>query len=176
MKSRFLIFCCFLAQISYAQTWVPSTSSVTFKIKMMGVGVDGSLKGMRANLKFANNEPVSLSATVDSKTINTSNSLRDKHLSEKEEFFQPAIYPNVAMSSVSIEKISEGKYTGVFKLTIKSISKNIKIPITFTEENNKAQLKSSFTINRNDWKFGGNTPGMSDNVTISIVLNLTKGS
>ncbi|MCP9770190.1 YceI family protein [Lacihabitans sp. LS3-19] len=174
MKYKFLILCCFAVQISLAQTWLPSTSSVTFKTKMLGVSVDGSLKGMRTSLKFANNEPISLSATVDSKSVNTSNSLRDKHLSEKEEFFQPDIYPNIAMSSISIEKVSEGKYTGVFKLTIKSVTKNVKIPFTFTEENNKAQLKSSFSIDRNDWGFGGNTPGMSDNVKISILLNLTK--
>ena len=175
MKSKLLLFCYLIVQSTVAQTWLPSTSSVTFKTKMLGVGVDGTLKGMRTNLKFANGEPVSLSATVDSKTVNTSNSLRDKHLSEKEEFFQPTIYPNISMNSVSIEKISEGKYSGVFKLTIKSVTKNVKIPFTFTEENNKAQLKSSFSINRNDWGFGGSTPGMSDNVKISILLNLTKG-
>lgn len=158
----------------YAQTWSPTTSNVSFKIKMLGVNVDGSLKGMKTNMKFSNNEPVSLSATIDSKTINTSNSLRDKHLTEKDEFFQPELFPIISMSSVSIQKTDGINYVGVFKITIKNVSKNVKLPFTFKDDNGKGILKSNFDINRQDWKFGGNTPGMSDNVKVSILLNLVK--
>jgi polyisoprenoid-binding protein YceI len=129
---------------------------------------------MRTNMKFSNNEPISLSATIDTKTINTSNSLRDKHLVEKEEFFQPELFPTIVMSSVSIQKNDMNNYVGIFKITIKNISKNVKIPFTFKDENGKGVLKSNFEINRQDWKFGGNTPGMSDNVKVSILLNLVK--
>jgi polyisoprenoid-binding protein YceI len=174
MKNYFLALLLFVSNSILAQNWTPTTSAVTFKIKMLGVNVDGTLKGMKTNLKFNNNEPVSLSATIDSKTINTSNSLRDKHLKEKEEFFQPDIFPTIGMSSVSILKNGENNYLGVFKITIKNTSKNVKIPFTFKEENGKGVLKSNFEINRQEWNFGGSTPGMSDNVKVSIVLNLTK--
>lgn len=157
-----------------AQNWVPSSGNVSFKIKMLGLNVDGTLKGMKANVKFVNNEPTALSASIDSKTVNTANNLRDKHLKEKDEFFQPDLFPNISMSSTSIQKVSDGKYIGTFKLTIKNISKNIKIPFTFIEENNKSSLKSDFTINRKDWDFGGDTAGMSDTVKIGITLNMLK--
>jgi polyisoprenoid-binding protein YceI len=157
-----------------AQNWTPTTSSIIFKIKMLGINVDGTFKGMKTNLKFSNDEPVSLSATIDSKTINTSNSLRDKHLKEKEEFFQAEIFPTIGMSSVSIQKNGENSYLGVFKVTIKNTSKNIKVPFTFKEESGKGILKSNFEINRQEWNLGGRTPGMSENVKVSIVLNLTK--
>ena len=78
------------------------------------------------------------------------------------------------MSSVSIQKTADGKYTGVFKVTIKNVSKNLKIPFTFNEDNGKGLLKADFTLNRQDFKFGGDTPGMSDNVKVSILLNLAK--
>lgn len=174
MKKYSLYVLLFISHLSLAQNWQPTTSSVTFKIKMLGVNVDGTLKGMKTNLKFANNEPVALSATIDSKTINTSNSLRDKHLKEKEEFFQPELFPVISMSSVSIQKTADNKYTGVFKITIKNTSKNLKIPFAFNEEAGKSVLKADFTLNRQDFKFGGDTPGMSDNVKVSILLNLTK--
>lgn len=174
MKNYFFTLLFFISNTILAQNWSPTTSSVNFKIKMLGVNVDGTLKGMKTNLKFSNNEPLSLTATIDTKTINTSNSLRDKHLKEKEEFFQPDIFPAIGMSSVSVQKNGENSYFGVFKITIKNTSKNVKVPFTFKEENGKGVLKSNFEINRQDWNFGGNTPGMSDNVKISIVLNLTK--
>jgi polyisoprenoid-binding protein YceI len=172
---KILVFGLILAaNLAFAQTWTPTTSQVTFKIKMLGVNVDGTLKGMKTNLKFNGNEPVALSATLDASTINTSNSLRDKHLKEKDEFLQPNLFPTLAMSSVSIQKNGENNYVGIFKITIKDQSKNVKVPFTFKEENGKGSLKSSFEINRQDWKFGGSTPGMSDNVKVSIVLNLAK--
>lgn len=174
MKKYLFYTLFFFANSALGQNWQPTTSSVSFKIKMLGINVDGTLKGMKTSLKFVNNEPMALSATIDSKSINTSNNLRDKHLKEKEEFFQPELFPVISMSSVSIQKNADGKYTGVFKVTIKSISKNLKIPFTFNEEAGKGVLKADFTLNRQDFKFGGHTPGMSDNVKVSILLNLAK--
>lgn len=158
----------------YAQNYEPTTSQVAFKAKMLGITVEGNFKGVKTNLIFQNNEPVQLSATVDANTVNTANSLRDKHLKEKEDFFQPNIYPRLSMGSVSIQKVAENKYIGVFKLTIKTVTKQIKIPFNFTAENTKAILKTNFEINRDDWNIGGNTMGMSKNVKIEIILNLIK--
>lgn len=174
MKNYLFYTLFFFVNSALAQNWQPTTSSVSFKIKMLGVNVDGTLKGMKTSLKFANNEPVALSATIDSKSINTSNSLRDKHLKEKEEFFQPELFPVISMSSVSIQKTADSKFTGVFKVTIKNVSKNLKIPFTFSDDAGKGMLKANFTINRQDFKFGGDTPGMSDNVKVYILLNLAK--
>lgn len=174
MKKILIIVLLLVFTDTFSQNWIPSTGTVGFKIKMLGLNVDGTLKGMKASVKFSNNEPSSLVATIDSKTVNTTNNLRDKHLTEKEEFFQPEIFPTISMVSQSIQKISENSYTGTFKLTIKNISKNIKIPFSFSENNGKGLLKSEFTINRQDWKFGGNTTGMSNSVKINILLNLIK--
>jgi polyisoprenoid-binding protein YceI len=174
MKKYLIGILWIMVNFANAQNWTPSSSNVSFKIKMLGLNVEGTLKGMKANVKFVNNEPTALSASIDSKTVNTANNLRDKHLKEKEEFFQPDLFPIISMNSTSIQKVSDGKYTGTFKLTIKNITKNIKIPFTFIEENNKASLKSDFTINRKDWNFGGDTAGMSDNVKIAITLNMIK--
>lgn len=174
MKKYIFYITLFTSHLAIAQNWTPTTSSVSFKVKMLGINVDGTLKGMKTNLKFANNEPVALSATIDSKSISTSNSLRDKHLKEKEEFFQPELFPVISMSSVSIQKTAENKYAGVFKITIKNVAKNLKIPFTFSEIGDKGVLKADFTIDRQDFKFGGDTPGMSDNVKVSILLNLAK--
>jgi len=174
MKKYFWILLLFAANSIFAQGWASTTGKVGFKIKMFGVNVDGTFKGLKTNFKFEGNEPQSLSATIDTKTVNTENSLRDKHLTEKEDFFQPELFPTISMTSVSIQKGSGSEYVGVFKITIKGISKNLKIPFTFTNDENKGVLKTNFTLNRENWNFGGSTPGMSDNVNVSILVNLEK--
>ena len=37
-----------------------------------------------------------------------------------------------------------------------------------------SNLGTNFTLNRKNWNFGGSTPGMSDNVNVSILVNLEK--
>ena len=54
---------------------------------------------------------------------------------------------------------------------MKAATKQIKLPFVFYQEGNKATFQGSTVINRRDWKVGGGTWGMSDDVTFSIVLN-----
>ena len=158
----------------YAQAWVATSSNVSFSIKMLGSNVKGNFKGLKPNFQFQNDEPLSLSATVIASTLDTDNSLRNKHLKEKEDFFQIDKFPFVSMASTQITKIGANQYQGTFKITIKAITKSVKIPISFTKTDDKGILMSEFTINRNDWNFGGSTMGMGDNVKVKILINLDK--
>lgn len=167
-----LILVCISISIN-AQDWKPSTGSVKFSLKMLGVSVVGNLGGIAANLSFNNNEPNYVYATVKTATVDTDNSLRDSHLKEKPEFFEPAKYPTIAMRSKSITK-NGNAYTGVFDVTIKNITKSVNVPFTFTSSGNDGVFKGAFTIDRTDWKFGGNTLGMGDDVKVEILLNVKK--
>ncbi len=162
------------SQYVYAQTWVATSSTVSFSIKMLGSNIKGTIKGLKPNVQFQNDEPLNLLASVMTNTLDTDNSLRDRHLKEKEDFFQVDTYPLISMASTQITKINASQYVGTFKITIKAITKVVKIPISFTKTDNKGILMSEFTINRNDWNFGGSTMGMSDNVKVKILLNLDK--
>lgn len=171
-KKTLLIIVCFAFSHSFAQKWTPTTGTVKFYIKMLGVGVDGSFKGIKANIDFNPENPTasSIFASVDATTIFTDNSLRDTHMKEKPEFFEVAKYPTVSLKSTTIVK-NGTSYTGTFNFTIKNITKSIKIPFTFTQTDSKGTFATTFEINRKDWNFGGNTMGMSDKVKISLSLN-----
>jgi polyisoprenoid-binding protein YceI len=164
----------FLTQKLVAQSWTASSGSVSFGIKMLGNTVNGNFSGLKPTIQFQNDEPVSLSATVQTNTIDTDNSLRDKHLKEKEDFFQVEKYPILTMTSTQISKINETQYLGTFKITIKTVTKLVKVPISLNKTNDQGVMKSEFIINRKDWNFGGSTMGMSDNVKVKISLNLAK--
>jgi len=171
-KILILVLCVGMSGTTVSQVWQPVSSTIGFSVKMLGVTVNGSFKGLVATLKFNPDAPNtgSIAASVDAATIETENTLRNRHLREKEDFFEVAKYPKITLKSTKIEKGTNG-YIGYFDMTIKAITKNVKVPFTFLETNNKATFNGTFKINRNDWAIGGNTFGMSDDVTIRLTVN-----
>ena len=159
----------------YSQVWHPVSSNVTFKIKMLGAEVIGKLSGFQGTIHFDPEHLAqsSIYGSVETNTIDTGNSLRNRHLKEKEGFFEVAKYPTITMKSLKIEANGES-FVGTFALTMKGITKNIRLPFSFINEGENAIFKGSTTINRRDWQVGGGTIGMSDNVEVSIVLNVKK--
>jgi polyisoprenoid-binding protein YceI len=106
-------------------------------------------------------------------TLNTDNGLRNSHLKDKPEYFDVAKYPTIKMKTTKI--IKEGSnFIGYFDLTMKDKTKNIKIPILFAQEGETATLQGSTIINRRDWEVGGQSLGMSNDVTFTIVVNVVK--
>ncbi len=157
---------------SFAQQWRPVTAGVSFKIKMLGSTVDGKFKGFTGAIKFDAKDlsNASFVASVDVNTLDTDNNLRNRHLKEKEDFFNVAKYPTIKMKSTKIEKVGES-YIGYFDLTMKETTKNIKVPFTFKQEGNNATFSGMTTINRRDWAVGGGTLGLSSDVTFTILVN-----
>lgn len=157
---------------SFAQQWRPVTAGITFKIKMLGATVDGKFKGFMGVIKFDAKDltNASLVASVDANTLDTENNLRNRHLKEKEDFFNVAKYPIIKMKSTKIEREGDA-YVGYFDLTMKETTKNIKVPFTFKQDGNNATFLGSTTINRRDWAVGGGTLGLSSDVTFTILVN-----
>ena len=174
-KVLIFIFFVNITNYTFAQNWKPVTAGVNFKMKMLITSVSGDFKGFVGSLKFDPNDLAnsSLVGSVDATTVDTYNNLRNRHIREKEEFFNVAKYPKLKMKTTKIEK--EGSnYIGYFDLTIKETTKNVKMPFIFKQEGNKATFQGSTVINRHDWAVGGGTFGMGDNVTFTITVNAIK--
>jgi polyisoprenoid-binding protein YceI len=155
-----------------AQThWKVSTSSVTFKIKNLGFTVDGSFGGLIADIQF--DAANSLNGSIEASTLSTGIDLRDKDL-KQEKYFNASVYPQINLKSTSFSEENDGTFIGSFKLTMKGISKNVVIPFSYTEKDNTAIFKGSFSLNRRDYSVGGNSWTMSDDVTITLIINAIK--
>ncbi|MEO8760104.1 MAG: YceI family protein [Bacteroidia bacterium] len=178
MKKAFLTsICLFFVLIVMAQnqSWSVVSSNVNFKIKNAGFNVSGKFTNLNATIQFdaAKNSGNKIEATIDANTVNTDNSTRDGHL-KKEEYFSVDKFPKINMVSTSITKINEGKFKGLFTLTIKGISKIIPIEFTFLEQNGNAKFAGSLIINRLDYQVGSSSFILADNVTISIDVTCVK--
>ena len=144
-------------------------SAITFQTKNMGIGVDGTVGGLQANIQFnpANLASSSIEASVDANTINTDNSSRDEHL-KGEDFFNVTHYPKITIKSVSFKHRSGNNYTGLFNLTIKGKTKSFTIPFTCVQKGNSLAFKGSFKLNRLDFGVGDSSLVLSDEVTVNI--------
>ncbi|MCR8559331.1 YceI family protein [Mucilaginibacter sp. BJC16-A38] len=144
-------------------------SAITFKTRNMGIGVDGTIGGLQADVHFDAADPAAstIEASVDVNTINTDNSSRDEHL-KGEDFFDIAHYPKITLKSISIKHKSGDNYTGKFNLTLKGKTKQVDIPFSFTQTATGTTFKGGFKINRLDYGVGTSSLVLSDEVTVNV--------
>ncbi|MGI4728819.1 MAG: YceI family protein [Janthinobacterium lividum] len=178
MKRIFLIL--FLAplfwQMAAAQSEQKVTSSaVTFRIKNMGIGTEGKFGGFKAIINFDKNnlDKSSIEASVDTRTLDSDNSMRDNHL-KKEDYFDVEKYPEITLKSASFDHQKNENYTGQFDVTIKGKTKRIKVPFTYTESSSSNSFKGSFTINRSDFGIGGKSMVLADDALVAVAVETTK--
>ncbi len=153
--------------------WKVKDATVTFKIKNAGLTVDGKFGAVVASVVFdvANLSQASIEASLETKTVNTSNESRDNHL-RKPEYFDATKFPKISMKSKKIAKLANGNYEGTFDLTLKGVNKEVKIPFSYTENGDTASLKGEFSINRLDFGVGKSSWILSDKAIITIILNV----
>lgn len=175
----FLFFPLIISILSYhieikAQNWKPVTAAITFKIKhSLGATAEGTFKGFTGSISFdpMNLATASMKATIDVKTINTGINLRDNTM-RGDDYFDIEKYPKISIISTKIEKtIKENEFTGYFNLTIKNVTKSIKIPFTFTQNNAQGIFKGSFSINRTEYGVGEKSALLGDAVIVFITIN-----
>lgn len=150
-------------------------STISFKIKNLGVNTNGTIGGLLANVKFnpADLASATLEASVDVNTLNTDNSMRDEHL-RKEEFFDLAHHPKITLKSVSFKQKSGNNYSGVFNLTIKDKTRQVEIPFTYIDKGSSIAFNGVFKLNRLDFGVGGSSLVMSNEVTVTVDAEVGK--
>ena len=128
------------------------------------------MKGLQGKINFnpASLATASFSVNVDAATINTNNGSRDNHL-KKEEYFDVANYPRLQFIST---KISATNKPAIFKMegyiTIKGVTKLVNFPFAIVEKPDGDSFLGEFTINRRDFKVGGSSWVLSDNLIVSL--------
>ncbi len=166
----------------------PSHSEISFKVRhLMIAHVRGSFKTFDASIYVAdkNFATAEIDLWIDAASITTGNESRDEHL-KGADFFDVTNYKQIGFTSSTIEKADEdGNHTLWGELTIKGITRNVKLNVVFGGimndpwGNEKAGFSLTGTINRNDWGLAWNTileTGaimVSDEIKISCEIELT---
>jgi polyisoprenoid-binding protein YceI len=156
-----------------AQNWevVPKESKVSFKIKNAGINAEGFFGEFAADIKFdlEHLENGHVRAIIKTESIDTGVKMRDRHIKEIE-YLNCHKFPEIVFNSMRIIKTSDGKYLIEGNLTIKDVTKKIKIPYSFAEYNGKGTFKGSMALNRRDFGVGDKSWTLSDDLVVEISL------
>lgn len=171
-----LFLATFFMQAAFSQSVQKVTSAtVTFKIKNLGINTEGNFGGFKASIIFDKNhvENSSIEASVDARTLNSDNTMRDNHL-KKEDYFDVEKYPEIKMKSIAVTHQKGENYTGDFDVTIKAKTKRVKVPFTYAENGGNNSFKGSFNIKRSDFDIGGKSMVLSDDALVTVSIETTK--
>ncbi|MGY4536081.1 polyisoprenoid-binding protein YceI [Mucilaginibacter sp. UYNi724] len=175
MKNIIAVIAFFVISTSaFAQNNI-TKAKISFELKNLGIKTGGIIGGVQGNIAF---DPTKLAtskieAIADVNTINTDNDMRDEHL-KRDNYFDVAKYPKMSLSSVWFKTASGSNFTGLFNLTIKGVTKAVEVPFTYATSSTGNLFKGSFKINRKDFKIGGNSMTMSDDVTVNFEAEASK--
>jgi len=162
----------FFGEWAQAQTQYKPTdagSTVKFRIKNLGIGVDGSFTGLLGDIRFDPTRPTDadFEVSVDAATVNTDNNMRDDHL-RRSDYFDAKAYPQIRLSSTKIRPSNKANAFFLYgKLTIKGHTKDIAFPFTATPSGKGWLFDGSFIINRRDFDVGGASI-ISDKLEVSL--------
>ena len=151
-----------------SQTWNPTTYNISFKVKNAGIGVNGKFSNLKTEIIF-NPEKLSTSkikGTVESGTLKTGIGMRDNNVKD-EHYLNAAHYKLIEISSEKLYPKGT-QYAGIFKVSIKGVTKEMEIPFDFIQFGDEADFNSTFTLNRRDFNVGGGSMTMGDEVTVTI--------
>lgn len=163
-------------------------SSVKFSVAHLVISeVEGQFKSFNGSVTSSTSDftNAAILFTVDVKSIDTDNGMRDKHLLSPD-FFDAEKYPQMTFKSTSFKKVSGNKYLLTGNLTLHGVTKPVKFDVTFGGTakdgygNTKAGFKATGVINRFDYglqwnnltEAGGATVGKD--VTIELKLELAQ--
>ncbi|HWZ36641.1 MAG TPA: YceI family protein [Mucilaginibacter sp.] len=164
-----------LVNVALAQKSNVLKTDIKFQLKNLGVKTGGSFNALQANINFDPDklDGSTIEAMLDVKSINTDNDLRDSHL-RSDEFFDANKYPAITIKSISLKHKSGDNYVGQFNLTIKNQTKQFEIPFTYTTDTSAGTFKGGLKLNRLDFNVGGKSLVMSNEVSVSIEVQVAK--
>lgn len=155
--------------------WVldPTHSELNFKVKhLMITNVKGEFRTFNAAIEGEDFTTAPLSVQVDTESIFTNNNDRDGHL-KSPDFFDVAQYPSITFTGKSFKKVDDDEYTLTGDLTIKDVTKEVSLQVTYGGVNKdpwgnqKAGFSVKGKINRNDFGLTWNAALETGGVLVS---------
>ena len=146
-------------------------SNISFTIKNAGLNVEGIFSDFKSNIQFDAKaiENTVFSGEIAVSSINTGINMRDNHLM-KEEYFHQTKFPSILFKSNAVKLIKEGQLEVLGTITIKGITKPIKLLVNYSYSKTNTIFRTTIKLNRRDFKVGGSSWMMSDLLEANIVI------
>jgi polyisoprenoid-binding protein YceI len=156
-------------------------SLLRFSFEQAGATNNGRFKTFSANVTFApdNLGASKIDVSVDVGSLDTGDQERDDTL-KSADLFDVAKFPKARFVSSKISQTGAGRYEAQGKLTIRNVTKDVKLPITFqTREEKGKQIgfltgrttikRLEYGVGQGDWK---SLEWVKDDVLVTFSLKL----
>jgi polyisoprenoid-binding protein YceI len=140
-------------------------SEATFQVRHLITKVRGRFSDFEGTVQFdeASPEQSSVSFTIKTTSIDTSEPDRDKHL-RSADFFSVDEHPTITFTSTRVRKVGSSQFDVTGTLTIHGVGKEITIPVTYLGTakdpwgKERAGFEAELAINRKDFGLSWNAP------------------
>ena len=140
-------------------------SEATFQVRHLITKVRGRFRDFEGTIQFdeANPEQSSVSFTIQTSSIDTSEPDRDKHL-RSADFFSVDEYPTITFASTRVLRVSNKQFEVVGRFTIRGVTKEITVPVSYLGGakdpwgKERAGFEAELTMNRKDFGLNWNAP------------------
>jgi polyisoprenoid-binding protein YceI len=159
----------------------PAGSLLRFSFEQAGAGNKGRFAKFTADVTFsADNLAASkIDVSIDVASLDTGDQERDDTL-KTPDLFDVAKFPKARFVSSKIVLTGASRYEATGKLTIRNVTKDIKLPITFQTKDEKGRkvgfLTGGYTLKRLEYGVGQgewkSTEWVKDEVQVSFSLKL----
>jgi polyisoprenoid-binding protein YceI len=178
-KSTAVAALCALALPALAQQkLIPAQSEIVFISKQMGVPVDGKFTKFDVQSTFDPKKPEAskVNFTVDLTSVATGAKETEAEL-KKPGWFDSLRLPNATFASNAVKALGGGKFEIAGKLSIKSLARDVIVPVTVTQKDGVTRAEGSFVLKRLDFKIGdgewNDTSLVANDVQVKVKLALT---
>jgi len=182
MKTPFAIVSVLLASTllpAHAdQKVVAAQSEIAFTSRQMGVPVDGKFRKFEAQIAFDPKNPASakIALTIDLASASLGTAETEAELA-KPDWFNTRKFPQATFQSATVSSAGPARFNVAGKLSIKSMSRDVVVPITLTQAAGQTTASGKFQIKRLDFKIGDgdwkDTSLVADPVDVSFKIVLT---
>lgn len=164
-----------------ATAWRTETkeSTLTFSGTQAGAPFTAAFERFTVQVSF---DPKDLATSrfdvaVDVKSVNSKDQERDDTI-RGGDFLDAARWPSARFVAEKFTDKGGGQFTGVGKLTLRDVTRDVPIDFTFTTEGTATWLKGrtvvkrlDFNVGQGDWK---DTAWVGNDVTINFAIRLNK--
>jgi polyisoprenoid-binding protein YceI len=151
----FALFAALAMQARAGPTLVPAQSEIAFTSKEMGVPVDGRFRRFEAQVDFDPRKPeaAKIAFAIDLASVALGAAETEAELA-KPDWFNTKMFPRATFQATGVKPSGGGKFDVSGKLTIKSISRDVVVPVTMAQAAGVTTASGTFSIKRLDFRIG----------------------
>lgn len=148
-------------------------SHISFSGSQEGSPFNGQFNNFKTAIKMDPDAPENsvISVVIDMASFDANDKDRNDTLPSKAWFYTKK-FPEASFTSNNVTKKDDGSFEAEGDLTIRSVTKPIRLPFTLAIADNKARAQGRVTLNRLDYNLGSDGYDTEEWIDFAVTVNI----